>query len=108
MVVGSINDTISLGGYSSQSIISIMSLLEDCVCSSVCEAINSGEHTVVADIGIGTLSILFIDNEMSYKFIPSQSFENKLVGSVDGKNPLIERAEKRVVSSILSSYKELL
>ena len=60
------------------------------------------------DIGIGNL-VLNIDNdELKYKFIPSNKLENNIKYTLDnGHCPLIDKAEESLQTKILGVYKEL-
>lgn len=61
------------------------------------------------DIGIGTLLVEVVENQIQYKFIPTQKFERGLVESiVNKKNPLVVKLEESFANRIVKTYKDML
>ena len=66
-----------------------------------------GENLVDINIGIGTLSILVDNDVIQYRFVPSNSLESNIKKTVvEGKNPLVEKAEKLLAKKIIDTYKD--
>ena len=104
-----VNDVAQLSGCSTTSLINLLTLSEDCICSSILESISNGRNVVSLNIGIGTLSLLLDDNKVMYKFTPSQKLEGKIVATIkDGYDPLVEKTENALANNFLKVYKELL
>lgn len=80
-----------------------------CICSYVEEMINSKENFCDIDLGIGTLTISIMDNQLKFKFIPSQTLEQGVRDTiVNEKSPLRLSLEKSLVNKISNIYKELI
>lgn len=78
-----------------------------CICDSVDSSILKGENLVDINIGIGTLSILVDNDVIQYRFVPSNSLESNIKKTVvEGKNPLVEKAEKLLAKKIIDTYKD--
>ena len=81
----------------------------DCLSFGAGESLSNGEQTYTADIGLGTISILILEDCVKYKFIPSKQFMDAIETSLKGESPLLERRiEDRLSKKILTAYKELL
>jgi len=81
---------------------------EMCICHKVFENIQQNETITCADVGIGTLYIQHIDNEIKYKFIPSKSFEANLRDTiVENKDILTLEVEQTLKERITNTYKDL-
>lgn len=79
---------------------------------SMCDYIEldklQGEDQTSINIGFGTLIISTEDNQVQYKFIPSQKFESGVVGTVvNGKNPLVKNLEDTLVNRFTKCYKDM-
>lgn len=78
-----------------------------CICDDIDSSRLKGESLVDIDIGIGTLSILIGSDAVQYRFIPSNVLDSSVKRTiVDGKNPLVEKAEKLLAKKIISTYKD--
>lgn len=86
----------------------IINFMSDCICYNLQESVKNKEENIDIDIGIGTL-VLDIDNdELKYKFIPSNKLENDIKYTlINGHCPLIDKAEECLQAKILGAYKEL-
>lgn len=83
-------------------------IAESCLCDYLVEASLQDEDLVEINIGIGTLSILTVDNELQYQFRPSQSLEKKFVSSYTScESPIVLKSEEGLEARLLSAYKEL-
>lgn len=80
-----------------------------CVAHEVLSLVDGYDNAVELDIGIGTLRIMYVEDAISYKFIPSNQLE-KMVISVakTGESPLVDICEKTITDRILTAYKELI
>lgn len=81
----------------------------ECICHNVLEALQEDNNEINIDISIGTLKILIEDDELHYRFIPSNKLEEMLIQSIStGKDPLITHIEESLTSKILNTYKDLI
>ncbi len=82
---------------------------ENCICDYVLESTLKDDDIVPIDLGIGVLYINILDNEISYKFIPSKKLEKKLLKSREtGESQLVLDIEDKLNQRIFNTYKELL
>lgn len=73
------------------------------------ECLKSNSMPAELNIGLGKLIIEDAEDEVLYKFIPSDEFEECVLSVVrDGKNPLRKALEQKFVSQILNTYKDIL
>ena len=82
-----------------------------CVCDSVAEAMSENEYddkSIDIDIGIGKLSIGYVDDNVVYKFIPSESLDASVKQAVlNGRNLLEDTLEKSFIDKVTNVYKDL-
>ena len=82
------------------------------VCDAVAEAMSENEYddkSIDIDIGIGKLSIGYVNDDIVYKFIPSESLETSVKQAVlNGRNLLEDTLEKSFVDRITNVYKDLI
>ena len=82
--------------------------VEFIILHSVYESLLSHENVTEVDIGIGRLNILQEDGCVKYKFIPSRTFEQKIIKTVkDKESPLTATVESTLQKKIVDVYKEL-
>lgn len=80
-----------------------------CICNCVEETSLKNKSLTEINIGIGTLIINVVDNNIQYKFVPNKKFEDSIRTTlIDKKNPLVEKAEDALVKKILQVYKNIL
>lgn len=80
-----------------------------CITDAVAEARESGEDAADMDMGIGTLSISLDDDEVRYKFIPSENLKSAVRSAIIDEQNLLERKlEQALVAKITGTYKDLL
>lgn len=83
-----------------------------CICDAVAEAMSENEYddkSIDVDIGIGKLSIGYIDDEVVYKFVPSESLETSVKQAVlNGRNLLEDTLEKSFIDKVTNVYKDLI
>ena len=102
-------DIAKLTGLSISCINKILQLEQDCICYAVQEALIDKRKYVDINIGIGILSLNIGEEELQYKFIPSQSLENDIITTTKNKQaPIIRNLENNIKNKILNAYKELL
>lgn len=69
--------------------------------------VNSEDITKI-DLGFGYLLVSFNNNEILYKFIPSETLEETLRSVIlKGKDPLVSKLETKIDEKVLSAYKGL-
>ncbi len=80
-----------------------------CIGDSFQEGILLGKEITEVNIGIGTLLISNLSEEIKYKFIPNEQLEQALISiALDKKNPLELTLEKKLTSKILNTYKDII
>lgn len=80
----------------------------ECICHSVLENINEYSMETVIDISIGQLTIAVVNDEIHYKFKPSNKLEGMLINTISTNvDPLVTNIEQSLVSRILNTYKDL-
>lgn len=92
---------------------SVMNTLTDvakyCICDYIDNLKINDEEVVEIDVGIGTLFIEVLDEEVKYQFKPSTNLERSIVSTiVDEDNPLTRAAELNLEKRIYNTYKGLL
>ena len=79
------------------------------ICDGVHESILKNENITTVDIGIGTLLIKVGEEEIKYKFIPSNTLENTLIWTIDNhESPLVSKIESTLKDRVFNVYKELI
>lgn len=79
------------------------------ICDAVEDALLSDIYVSDIELGFGTLSIKFEDNELRFRFKPSAKFEEELIDTIVNKrNVLTLEVEKSLVSKIVQTYKDLM
>lgn len=80
-----------------------------CICDAIYESILNKQDVTEMDIGIGTLYILNNDKGIKFKYIPNKQVEEAVKDTiVDQENPVQLILEKRLVSKIVNTYKDIL
>lgn len=80
-----------------------------CINDAVEEMRQSGDNIVDLDIGLGTLSIGVINDNIYYKFIPSDELDVSVKSSILNEQNLLEDAlEAALVDKLTNTYKDLL
>lgn len=78
------------------------------ICHGVEETILSGNNIATINIGIGTLYIGIIDDNIKYKFIPNTKLEDNLKTTIlNNKCPLETKLEESFSNKIVKAYKDL-
>ena len=102
-----IKDVSILTTIPENSINKIFDRVEDAIIHGVCELENTNEYQ--ADISIGNLVMNFEEDSISFKFIPSDRFKDKLIHAYEDKeDALIKSVESRLIYKIVNTYKDLL
>jgi|GEM_PF-3312648 len=103
-----IEDVSKLTTIPDKSIYKLMDKFVYCISDAIVEDIISLNDITEADIGLGTLYIQHIGNEIKYKFIPNDYFNKVVIDSVTNKLNLLEKSvEKNLVDKITNTYKDL-
>jgi len=86
----------------------VSSKIGDIICHDIKESYYQGENNLEVDLGIGKLTMLLINDNISYGFVPSLQLERKIIDSFDSSGDvLIEKLEQSLKNKIINSYKEL-
>lgn len=80
-----------------------------CIAHAVLESQIEGNNLSDIDIGIGRLYIKLIDNELKYKFIPSNHLDELISVSIKSKSsPVVSELDKLLKERIENTYGKLL
>lgn len=80
-----------------------------CICDEVQDSSLKNEEISKINIGIGYLIISNSEDQIKYKFIPSEDLENNVKETlIEGKNPLQRTLERNLVNRILKTYKDII
>lgn len=104
-----IQDLSTLTTISTSNIERLISLSSNIITHDILEACNDDKEICNVDIGLGTLSFLISDNELRYKFIPSEEFEKQIIKAIKtGNSPICDIACDKLSSKILNTYKDFI
>lgn len=77
-----------------------------CITDAVCKSIYNEETETNIDIGIGTLTIRFDNNQVRYRFVPSKELEASIASAIiEEKNVLVTALETSLVDKLNNIYK---
>lgn len=80
-----------------------------CICDSVQDSDLNGDYLSKIYIGIGYLIIANEEEQIKFKFIPSEYLESSVKETLlEGKNPLQFNLERNLVNKILKTYKDII
>lgn len=83
--------------------------IEWCICDAIEKALLNKDDTVDVNLGFGQLTIKLLDDEIKYRFKPSQKFEKSIFNTiVNEQNDLTYNLESSLVSKLNNIYKTLL
>lgn len=84
----------------------LVNKIEWCISDGVEKAIKSGENQVNIDFDLGTLMINFDNEQIRYKFKPSQKLEKVVTNTVvNERNDLVLNIEESLISKLTNTYK---
>lgn len=84
----------------------LVNKIEWCISDGVEKAIKSGENQVNIDFDLGTLMINFDNEQIRYKFKPSQKLEKIVTNTVvNERNDLVLNIEESLISKLTNTYK---
>lgn len=84
----------------------LVNKIEWCISDGVEKAIKSGENQVNIDFDLGTLMINFDNEQIKYKFKPSQKLEKVVTNTViNERNDLVLNIEESLISKLTNTYK---
>lgn len=109
MVYNLIQNLESLTQIKSSVISKLTHISESCICDYILQSAENDEDIVTVYIGLGTLEINIVDDEIFYKFTPNKKFEKKILRTLETEeSPLVKEIEAKLNKKILDTYKELL
>lgn len=77
------------------------------ICDAVSNVKENNSDYYSIDVGIGELDIYVGQEEVSYRFIPSDTLSKSINETVnEGNNPLTKNIEEAVVKKIVNAYKD--
>lgn len=80
-----------------------------CICNDLEESLLNNEDLASIDMGLGTLQIMFSNNELKFRFIPNRKLEAAARDTVlNKKNPLVDKVEQTLAQRITNAYKNFI
>lgn len=80
-----------------------------CICDGIQDELIQGNNIIELDIGIGTLLISSEQENIRYKFIPSEYLEKSINETVTYEHsPLQDQLEQSLINKIVNTYKDIL
>lgn len=102
-----IEDISKLSTIPQQEVELVFELYKDCICYDIQEMLKNRENHIDINIGIGLLILDIANDELRYKFIPSNSFEKDIKYTLENNQcPLIDKMEENLHNKIVGAYKE--
>lgn len=109
MIHNMLNDLSNLTTISEKTLSKLSEKGMYCICDCIQEALLNGDNTVQIDIGLGLIQIKIEDKTVLYRFIPSNTLEQKINETIDtGHNPLQLIVEQALIDRMTNTYKDLL
>lgn len=104
-----ITDLNTLTTIPEKNLTKLFKKIEAIICEAVVEdSLAASSDITEIDIGIGTLYIKHDTVDLKYKFKPSSSLANALVGSLtENKNPLADILTEALSTKFTDLYKDL-
>ena len=104
-----INDLSTLTTIPVSNLTELVKKSNFCICDDLEDSILAKKDSTDIDIGIGTLTIKVVNNNVKYRFTPSKQLESNVTSTIiDNKNPLTCEAENALVNRIMETYKDFL
>lgn len=108
-MINILEDVSTLTNVKEHVLAKIVSCVNYAIVDNVLEQKIGDKDNVSFDIGIGTLSIFFVDDTLQYFFKPSRELEDGLVNAVNGgKNELELKLVHSINNHIYKTYKDML
>lgn len=105
--MNAVEDLSKLTSISPNYIQLIFDKLSACICYNVHEQIKNKLDYIEVDIGIGTLLLYIKEDNVLYKFIPSEKLENDIIYTINNNQDiLISKLENSLQDKIIAAYKE--
>ena len=80
--------------------------IEWCISDGIEKAMLNNEDSVDIDFDIGKIIINFSNNEIRYRFVPSQRLEKTVTNTVlKERNDLVVNVENSLISKLTNTYK---
>lgn len=103
-----INDLSTLSSVATYNLNSLCKLSETIISHSVAESLANKEDYATVDIGIGTLFIKRVEDEIRYKFVPSDRLDKVVTNTYkNGKSDLEKTVDEVLGRRIMNTYKDL-
>ena len=104
-----ISDISTVSTIPENSLIKLIPIANKCISHAIFESLESKQEITELDIGIGTLLIQLFDENIKFKFIPSQKLEDTITSTIStGKSDLTYTVEEALKNKILYAYKNLI
>ena len=108
-MINILKDVSTLTNVKEHVLTKIVSCVNYSIVDNVLEQKINDRDNVSFDIGIGILSIFFVDDTLQYYFKPSHELEEGLINAVnEGKNELELKLIHSINNHIYKTYKDML
>lgn len=109
MVYNILDDINMITSVDMSSLNKLVKISNYCICDYVDNLSLNDTDIVNIDIGIGVITILYVNDELKYSFKPSKELEKNLVKTIiEGENPLIANACNTLKDKIINAYKDII
>ena len=79
------------------------------ICNNISQSMLENSDVVQTDIGFGILYISYNDQQIKYRFVPNQKFQQMIKSTIKNKkSPLIVKIQDYLQKKITNAYKDLL
>lgn len=103
-----INDLALLTTIPEKSITKLLKKEIYCICEAVEEDILEDKDLSILNLGIGILYIKYKDNELKYKFVPSNELQKGLINTIVNKKNILENVlNASLAKKFTEIYKDL-
>ena len=87
----------------------LVNLTIKCISHNIVESIRCKKDVSEIDIGIGTLLVTYLDDDLKFKFIPSSALQSSIHKTYEkGDSELVISVEDILSDKITNTYKNLL
>ena len=104
-----VDELTTITGIPKKILMKLVATAKFSILQSLEEMILKKDNLCEVDLEIGILLISLEDEELKFKFIPSNSLEKDIIETIQtGKNPMEENIYNNITSALEKTYRELL
>ena len=103
-----VDDLATITTIPKEALVKLLKRAEYCLSDSIVEQRLNNNEVIELDIGIGSILLKLVDEDIKFKFVPSDDFRQIVKTSFNGENSLSNVLEKNLVTKVTKAYKDLL